>query len=41
MHQGQILALDTPRALKEKHDKTNMEDVFVHVIRQHEEDLAA
>jgi ABC-2 type transport system ATP-binding protein len=41
MHQGQILALDSPRALKEKHDKTNMEDVFVHVIRQREEDLAA
>ncbi len=41
MHQGQILDLDTPRALKEKYEKTNMEDVFVHVIRQHDKELAA
>lgn len=38
MHQGKILALDTPRALKKQHDLSNMEDVFVHVIRQHEEE---
>lgn len=41
MHQGRILALDTPRALKERYDKTNMEDVFVHVIRQREKEMAA
>lgn len=41
MHQGQILDLDTPRTLKEKYEKTNMEDVFVHVIRQRDKELAA
>jgi len=40
MHQGQILALDTPRALKEEYEKSNMEDVFVHVIRLREKELA-
>ncbi len=39
MHQGSILALDTPRALKERYGKTNMEDVFVHIIRRREEEL--
>lgn len=39
MHQGQILALDTPRNLKRQYDLTNMEDVFVHVIKQREEEL--
>ncbi|MEJ2051942.1 MAG: AAA family ATPase, partial [Calditrichota bacterium] len=36
MHQGDILALDTPAALKEKYAQTDMESVFLQVIRQHE-----
>lgn len=37
MHNGRILALDTPRALKQQYDMDNMEDVFVHMIRSQEE----
>ena len=37
MHRGKILALDTPGSLKSQHNKTNMEDVFVHIIRNSEE----
>ena len=39
MHQGRILALDTPNALKRAHGKSSMEEVFVHIIRSREEDL--
>ncbi|MCF7804682.1 MAG: ABC transporter ATP-binding protein [Candidatus Marinimicrobia bacterium] len=40
MHQGQILALDTPRNLKEEYNLSNMEDVFVRIIKEREEELA-
>lgn len=39
MHQGNLLALDTPRALKTRFDKDNMEDVFVHAIREAEQEF--
>lgn len=39
MHKGTILDLDTPASLKSRYSKSNMEDVFVHVIREHEGEL--
>ena len=37
MHQGNLLALDTPRALKQAYQKETMEEVFVHTIHRAEE----
>jgi len=39
MHQSNLLALDTPRALKTRFEKDNMEDVFVHAIREAEQEF--
>ncbi len=39
MHQGNLLALDTPRALKEQFNKDSMEEVFVHAIREAEQEF--
>jgi len=40
MHQGNLLALDSPRALKSQFQKTNMEEVFVHAIREAEQEFS-
>lgn len=32
MYQGEIIALDTPEALKRTYQKSNMEEVFVHLV---------
>lgn len=40
MHQGDILDLDTPAALKQRYAQPDMESVFLHVIRQHEAGVA-
>jgi len=40
MHQGDILDLDTPAALKQRYAQPDMESVFLHVIRHHEAGIA-
>jgi ABC-2 type transport system ATP-binding protein len=32
MYQGEIIALDTPAALKRKYDQKSMQDVFIHLV---------
>ena len=38
MQQGEIIALDTPGALKQKYQKENMQDVFVALVRSVEQE---
>ncbi|RPJ17408.1 MAG: ABC transporter ATP-binding protein [Desulfobacteraceae bacterium] len=32
MHRGKIIELGTPTALKQKYDKTTMQDIFIHIV---------
>jgi len=32
MYQGEIIALDTPAKMKKTHNKTSMQDVFIHLV---------
>ncbi len=32
MHKGKIIELGTPTGLKQKYDKTTMQDIFIHII---------
>jgi len=34
MHKGKIIELGTPTGLKQKYDKTTMQDIFIHIIGQ-------
>jgi ABC-2 type transport system ATP-binding protein len=38
MRDGQLIALDNPRALKKKYNKSSMQEVFVHIVK--EKDIA-
>jgi ABC-2 type transport system ATP-binding protein len=32
MHQGEIIAMDSPQALKKKYGKSSMQEVFIHLV---------
>ncbi len=34
LRDGRIIALDNPRALKEKYGKSSMQEVFVHIVKE-------
>ena len=34
MHKGKIIEIGTPTGLKQKYDKTTMQDIFIHIIGQ-------
>lgn len=34
MHKGKIIELGTPTGLKQKYDKTTMQDIFIHIVGQ-------
>jgi ABC-2 type transport system ATP-binding protein len=38
MHKGQIVALDTPRALRKAYRSQSLDDVFAAMIKEQEQD---